>query len=63
MLVLRRNVGESILIDGGIRVVILGKERGRIAVGIEAPDHVRVMRAERVEGKQEDSGEGTKPLR
>lgn len=47
MLVLTRRVGEEIVIDGGrIRVIILDVDRGRIRIGIDAPDDVRIDRRE-----------------
>lgn len=46
MLVLGRRVGESLIIDGNIRVTILGIEGERIRVGVEAPRSVPVVRQE-----------------
>ena len=46
MLVLSRREGESIVIDGDIRVTVL-KTKGRITrLGIEAPQEVRIRRSE-----------------
>ncbi|MBX7168293.1 MAG: carbon storage regulator [Pirellulales bacterium] len=48
MLILSRKPGDSILIDGGIRLTVL-EVRGRtIRLGIEAPKHVAVQREELV---------------
>ena len=44
MLVLTRRAGESILIDGGIRVRVLKANGSRVRIGIEAPDDVRIVR-------------------
>jgi len=50
MLVLRRKVGESVLIDGKTRVKVIAIEGGRIALGFDAPDDVWIQREELVEG-------------
>lgn len=49
MLVLRRCVGEHILIAGTIRVTVLVIEGQRVKVGIEAPKDVPIVRKELVE--------------
>ena len=50
MLVLSRKMGETIVIDGDIRVTILGVSgRGgnpQIRIGVEAPDDVSIDREE-----------------
>lgn len=46
MLVLRRKVGERVVIDGRITIVVNRLEGNRVSLGIEAPDDVRVLRAE-----------------
>lgn len=46
MLVLSRKEGESIEIEGGIRVKIVAMQGGRVKVGIEAPDSVSIKRSE-----------------
>ena len=46
MLVLMRRVGESIVIDGGIRVTVVSVQGERVRIGIEAPPDVRVDRQE-----------------
>jgi carbon storage regulator len=46
MLVLTRKVGEEIVIGGDIRLTITAVGDGRIKIGITAPAHVRVDRAE-----------------
>ena len=49
MLVLKRRIGEGILIGGNIKVIILGIEKNRVVkIGIEAPDIVNVVREELV---------------
>ena len=50
MLILSRDVGQSIIIDGNIKVTILEKGRdrrsGQIRIGIEAPKGVVINREE-----------------
>jgi carbon storage regulator len=46
MLVLSRKVGERVLIADSVVVTITQIERGRVRLGIEAPQDVRVIRAE-----------------
>ncbi len=46
MLILGRRPGDAILIDGGIRVVVLAVEGGTVRLGIEAPDSVGIVREE-----------------
>lgn len=43
---LTRKVDEAICIEGGIKVVVLGYEYGRIKLGIEAPHGLQVLREE-----------------
>lgn len=46
MLVLSRKIGESIQIEGGIRVTVTDVRGGRVRLSIEAPSNVRVLRKE-----------------
>ena len=46
MLILGRRPGESILIDGGIRLVVISCDRRGVRIGIEAPAHVGIVRGE-----------------
>lgn len=46
MLVLTRRIGEVIVIDGGIRVTVVGVQGGRVRLGVIAPPAVRVDRDE-----------------
>ena len=46
MLVLSRKIGESIHIDGQIKVTIVTVNGNRVKVGIEAPSEVRILRSE-----------------
>lgn len=46
MLILGRREGESILIDGGIKIVVVACDRGGVRIGIEAPSSVKILRGE-----------------
>lgn len=46
MLVLSRKKGESIVIDGDIRITVLSSTGGQVRLGIEAPKHIPVHRQE-----------------
>jgi carbon storage regulator len=62
MLVLSRKPGEKIVIGGGITVTVLEAHGDRVRVGIEAPDQVRILRAELAGGQtRPDPGLGAKP--
>ena len=46
MLILSRRPGDAILIDGGIRIVVLAVDGGGVRLGIEAPNSVGIVREE-----------------
>jgi len=46
MLVLTRKPGEKVVIGNNITVTILAIEGGRVRVGIDAPDDIRILRGE-----------------
>jgi carbon storage regulator len=46
MLVLSRKVGEQLVIGDNIRVVVHRVTGNRVTIGIEAPNDVRIVRAE-----------------
>ncbi|MCA0375400.1 MAG: carbon storage regulator [Gemmatimonadetes bacterium] len=46
MLILGRRPGESILIDGGIKLIVVACDRHGVRLGIEAPSHVKILRGE-----------------
>ncbi len=46
MLILSRRAGDAIIIEGGIRIVVLASDRRGVRLGIEAPTHVSIVREE-----------------
>lgn len=46
MLVLTRNINDTIIIDGHIKVMVLGIQGRQVRIGIEAPKHITVHREE-----------------
>jgi carbon storage regulator CsrA len=46
MLILKRRIGQSFLIDGRILVKVLSTQRGSAVIGIQAPVAVPVLREE-----------------
>ena len=46
MLILSRKAGDAIVIDGGIRIVVVQCDRGTVRIGIDAPPETTILRAE-----------------
>jgi carbon storage regulator len=46
MLVLSRKLNEAIIVDGNIRITVVGIRGSHIRLGIEAPDRVPILREE-----------------
>lgn len=46
MLILGRRPGDTLIIDGGIRIVVLQCDRSGVRLGIEAPSDVTILRGE-----------------
>jgi carbon storage regulator len=46
MLVLTRRLNETLVIEGGVRLTVVGVRGDRVRLGIQAPPDVRVDRAE-----------------
>jgi carbon storage regulator len=46
MLVLTRRIGEEIIIDGTIRVIVAGVHGDKVKIGVTAPPEIRIDRAE-----------------
>jgi carbon storage regulator len=53
MLVLSRKAGEKLFIGDNIVITIVDIERGKIRIGIDAPKHVSVSRAELLSPQQQ----------
>ncbi|MFA7501997.1 MAG: carbon storage regulator [Anaerovoracaceae bacterium] len=64
MLVISRKAGESLVIGDGITVSILSVGSDKVAVGIEAPREVQIVRAELldvIEANREATSTDAKP--
>ena len=46
MLSLKRIIGETIIIDGGIKIIVMDIQNGQVRLGIDAPEEVKVYREE-----------------
>jgi carbon storage regulator len=46
MLVLTRRLGETIVIDGAVRVTVVSIRGDKVRLGVDAPEDVRVDREE-----------------
>ena len=46
MLVLTRKAGEKVVIGEGITITVLEVVGNRMRIGLEAPEHVRILRGE-----------------
>ncbi|GER83409.1 MAG: carbon storage regulator [Thermogemmatispora sp.] len=53
MLVLRRKVGESIILGGVISISVLAVEGERVKIGISAPPEVTIVREELLRSGQD----------
>ena len=61
MLVLRRKVGESIILDGVISVSVLAVEGERVKIGISAPPDVTIVREELLKNLASDAPNYNEP--
>ena len=59
MLILGRKEGEAILIEGGIRIVVVSCDRGGVRLGIEAPADVKILRGEIADRVAEENQRAT----
>ncbi len=55
MLILARRPGESLVLDGGIRIDVLSSDGRTVKLGIVAPSHVRILRTEIVESVEAET--------
>jgi len=58
MLVLSRKVGERIMIEEGIVVLVTRISGNKVRLGIEAPDGVRIDREEVYSARRRDADDG-----
>ena len=49
MLLLTRKIGETIIIDGGVKNIVMDIQNGQVRFGIDAPKEVKVYREEIIE--------------
>ena len=62
MLVLRRKVGESIVLAGVINISVLAVEGERVKIGISAPPDVTIVREELLRTVRDTSTEQNSPV-
>jgi carbon storage regulator len=62
MLVLRRKVGESIVLAGVINISVLAVEGERVKIGISAPPDVTIVREELLRAVNESSNNHHAPV-
>ena len=46
MLILTRKIGETIILDGGIKITVSDIQGNHVKIGIDAPKEVKVYREE-----------------
>lgn len=63
ILILTRKIDQSIVIDGDIKISVLGVERDRVKIGIEAPANVSVLREELLDASQKEALNQAKTIR
>jgi carbon storage regulator len=63
MLILTRKAGEKVVIANGITVTVVAVAGNKVRVGIDAPDQVRILRAELAgrQGEPLDADPGRQP--
>ena len=55
MLLLNRNIGETIIIDGDVRITVMEVSGNQIRIGIDAPKNIKVYRNEIFERMQAEA--------
>lgn len=51
MLILTRKIDQTIVIQGNIKIMVLGVERDRVKIGIDAPAEIAVLREELIDNE------------
>jgi carbon storage regulator len=57
VLVLTRNVGESIVIGDDINITVLAVKGNQVRIGINAPEKVKIFRTELLQQQKKVAGE------
>lgn len=57
MLILTRKIDQGIVISGNILVRVLGVERDRVKIGIQAPEEITVLRQELLDNDRKAAAE------
>ena len=55
MLSLNPIIGETFIIDGGIKIIVMDIQNGQVRFGIDAPEEVKVYREEIYERMQAEA--------
>ena len=53
MLVISRKQGESVLIDENTEIVVLEVKHGKVRLGIQCPESVRILRRELIDREEQ----------
>lgn len=59
MLILSRREGDSIVLEGGIKIVVIACDRRGVRLGIEAPPNVSILRGEIVHQIEDENRRAT----
>ena len=62
MLVLTRKKGDAIVIGDNIKIVVLSVSGESVKIGVEAPSHVKILRAELLEAVKDINVTASKKL-
>ncbi|HEY4312484.1 MAG TPA: carbon storage regulator [Pirellulales bacterium] len=57
MLVLSRKVGERIVVGDNITITVVRMGQGNVRIGIDAPDHMPIVREELLRGPVKDEAQ------
>ena len=58
MLLLNPIIGETFIIDGGIKIIVMDIQNGQVRFGIDAPKEVKVYREEIYKRMQAETDSG-----
>ena len=54
MLLLKRGIGEKVVISDNITVTVVDIERGKVRLGFDAPREIPIFREELIDGQPKD---------